>query len=91
MNKSELISAALVASPDVTKKQAEDIVDATLDAIIESVAKEEKVTIYGFGTFDIRKRKAREGRNPQTGEKMQIPASKTVGFKPLKAFKDALK
>ncbi|MFW6075406.1 MAG: HU family DNA-binding protein [Chloroflexota bacterium] len=67
-----------------------DFVNATFDAIVESLAKGEEVTITGFGTFGITHRAAREGRNPQTGEPMQIPAGKTPRFRPGTQLKRAV-
>ncbi len=87
MNKGELIDKVAEAA-NVSKKQADAIVSATLDAIIDAVASGDKVTLVGFGSFEPRERKAREGRNPKTGEKMQIPASKVPAFSAGKLFKE---
>ncbi len=87
MNKGELIDK-VAESANVSKKQADAIVSATLDAIIDAVASGDKVTLVGFGSFEPRERKAREGRNPKTGEKMQIPASKVPAFSAGKLFKE---
>ena len=82
MNKSELIEAVLGnLGEDATKKDAEQAVSAVLNAIAEGIKTDRKVQVIGFGTFDVRERPAREGRNPKTGEKLQIAASKNVGFK----------
>lgn len=90
MNRTELVdSVATTAGLD--KKQADAAVSATLDTIIGEVKSGERVSIYGFGTFDPRSRPARMGRNPQTNQPMKVAASKSVGFKPATAFKDALK
>jgi DNA-binding protein HU-beta len=88
MNKAELIEAVQKAlGNDASKRQAEDSVNAVLDAIAEGVKKHNKVQIIGFGTFEVKKRAARKGRNPKTGEEMKIAASKTVGFKASSSLK----
>lgn len=89
MNKRELIDAVSVKA-EITKKVADEVVDATLDAIIEGLAKEGKVVLPGFGSFEVRNKTAREGRNPRTGEKVKIPAKRAPAFKPGKAMKDAV-
>ena len=89
MNKGELIEA-VAASEDMSKAAAESCVNAVLDTVKQGVAKDTKVQIAGFGTFSIRTRKARKGRNPRTGEEIMIRASKTVGFKAGKALREAL-
>jgi DNA-binding protein HU-beta len=89
MNKSELISA-ISESSDLTKADAGRALDATVAVITESLAKGESVTLIGFGTFEVRDRAARTGRNPRTGETIQIKASKNAAFKPGKALKDAV-
>ena len=89
MNKKELIEA-VYAKAEMTKKEAEAAVNATLDAIIEGLAKEGKVIIPGFGSFEVRSKTAREGRNPRTGEKIKISAKRAPAFKPGKAMKDAV-
>ena len=82
MTKAELISAVQAKlGADATKKCAEQALVSVLAAIQEGINKDEKVQIVGFGTFAVKTRSAREGRNPKTGAKMQIPASKVVGFK----------
>lgn len=88
MNKTELI-AAVAEKGEITKKDAEKAVNALLNTIIEEVSNGEKVQLVGFGTFERRERKEREGVNPQTHEKKLIPASKVPAFKAGKAFKDA--
>lgn len=89
MNKAELIeSVQKHLGPDATKRLAEDAVAAVLESVASGVKKDGKVQLIGFGTFEVKKRAARMGRNPKTGESMKIKASKTVGFKasaPLKA------
>ncbi|HJJ05753.1 MAG TPA: HU family DNA-binding protein [Clostridiaceae bacterium] len=87
MNKSDLI-AAIAAKTGETKKDAEATVNAFIDVVTESLAKGEKVQLVGFGSFEVRKRAARKGRNPQTKEEIKIPASKAPVFKAGKALKD---
>ena len=90
MTKADLIEA-VAKSADLTKKDAGAAVNATFDAIRDALAKGGSVTVTGFGTFDVRHRKARQGVNPSTGEKIQIAASKAPGFKAGKSLKDAVK
>lgn len=90
MNKSELISV-VAEKADLTKKDTEKVVSAVFESIEESLSKGEKVQVIGFGTFDVRARKEREGRNPATGETIQIPAVKVPVFKAGKALKDSVK
>ncbi|PSO54955.1 MAG: DNA-binding protein [Cyanobacteria bacterium QH_8_48_120] len=87
MNKGELVDQ-VADKATVTKKQADAVVTAALDTIMESVAEGDKVTLVGFGSFESRERKAREGRNPKTGDKMEIPATKVPAFSAGKLFKD---
>lgn len=87
MNKSELVDT-IATTASVTKKDADAILTATTDAIMEAVAKGEKVVLVGFGTFMAKDRQAREGRNPSTGEPIQIPATTVPGFSAGKEFKD---
>lgn len=90
MNKSELIS--LVAEKaGMTKKDTEKVVNAVFDGIGESLAKGDKVQVIGFGTFDVRERKAREVRNPATGETIAIPAVRVPVFKAGKALRESVK
>ena len=89
MNKTELISAVAEQS-GLTKKDAEKAVTAVIDTIIDSVAKDEKVQIAGFGTFEQRQRKARTGSDPRTGNLIEIAASKVPAFKAGKVFKDTV-
>ncbi len=89
MNKSELIEAVADAA-DVSKAAAAKAVDAMTDTITRTLKTGKQVTIVGFGTFLIRERRARMGRNPRTGETIQISASRAPAFKPGKALKDAL-
>lgn len=87
MNKSELIDA-IATKADVTKKDADEILTALMDTIIDSVSSGDKVTLVGFGTFEARQRQAREGRNPSTGKPIQIPATTVPAFSAGKAFKE---
>ncbi|MCP5144994.1 MAG: HU family DNA-binding protein [Gammaproteobacteria bacterium] len=89
MNKAELIDIVAEAA-DISKASAARAVDALTDSITAALRKDDPVTIVGFGTFTVRSRKARTGRNPRTGETINIAASKVPGFKPGKALKDAL-
>lgn len=87
MNKGDLVDK-IADKASVTKKQADAILTATLDTIQEAVAAGEKVTLVGFGSFEPRERKAREGRNPKTGEGIVIPATTVPAFSAGKAFKE---
>ncbi|HAG69139.1 MAG TPA: HU family DNA-binding protein [Lachnospiraceae bacterium] len=89
MNKTELI-AALAEKADVSKKDAGAVLEAFTATITEELAKKEKVTLVGFGTFETRERAARTGKNPQTGEAIKIAASAAPAFKAGKALKDAV-
>ena len=89
MNKAELISA-VAAHADVSKKEAEAVITATLDVITNALKEGEKVQLVGFGSFEVKKRAARVGRNPQTKEAVEIPASVVPVFKAGKALKDAV-
>jgi DNA-binding protein HU-beta len=91
MNKAELVEAVQkTLGKDATKRAADEAVEAVLDAIAKGVKKDKKVQIIGFGTFEVKKRAARMGRNPKTGESMKIAASKSVGFKPSSVLKGSL-
>lgn len=87
MNKGELVDA-IAAQANVTKKQADAVLTAALESIMEAVTKGDKVTLVGFGSFEPRQRQAREGRNPKTGETMEIPASTVPAFSAGKVFKE---
>jgi len=87
MNKAELI-AAIAAKTGDTKKSAEEAVNAFVSVVTESLKKGDKVQLVGFGSFEVRKRAARKGRNPQTKEEIKIPASKAPVFRAGKALKD---
>ena len=89
MNKTELI-AAVAEKAGLTKKDAERALNATIDAITESLTKGDKVQIAGLGSFEVKTREARTGRNPQTGATIQIAATKLPAFKAAKALKDAV-
>lgn len=89
MNKAQLIEAMAMAA-NVTKTDAENCLNAAIDSIKKSVKKGDDVTLIGFGTFTKAKRKARMGRNPQTGKEIKIPASIAPKFRPGREFKEAL-
>ena len=90
MNKSELIEKIAGDVGNITKKQAGDVLDAFLGAITESLKDGEKVSLVGFGTFELRQRAERVGRNPQTGAEIKIAATATPAFKAGKSFKEAV-
>ena len=87
MNKTELI-AAVAEKAELSKKDAEKAVKAFTDVVFEELVNGGKIQLVGFGTFEVSERAAREGRNPKSGEVMNIPASKTPKFKAGKALKD---
>jgi DNA-binding protein HU-beta len=89
MNKAELIDA-VADSADLSKASAGRAIDSAIDAITNALKKGDNVTLVGFGTFSVRARAARTGRNPRTGEEIQIKASNVPGFKAGKALKDAI-
>jgi DNA-binding protein HU-alpha len=84
------LAAIIADKADISNDKASDVLNAILDEITNSLSKKESVSLIGFGTFENRHRNARAGKNPQTGETIQIAASNTVGFKPGKALKTAL-
>lgn len=90
MNRQELI-ASIAEKSGITKKDAETVLSATIASITEALKKGDKVQLVGFGTFEIRERAARTGRNPATGAEIKIAAAKTPAFKAGKALKDAVK
>lgn len=90
MNKTELVEA-VAEKMNTTKKEAEAAVSAFTETVKEALAEGKKVQLVGFGSFEVRERSARKGRNPQTGEEMDIPATKVPAFKPGKGFKDVVK
>jgi len=89
MNKNDLI-ARVAESAGLTKSNASKSVDAVIEAITDSLRRGDEVRLVGFGTFCVTLRKATEGRNPRTGEKIKIPASKQPKFKPGKVLKDSI-
>ncbi len=90
MNKTDLINA-VAEKTELSKKDATKAVEAVFETVMDSLSRGEKVQLIGFGNFEVRQRAARKGRNPQTGEEIQIPASKVPAFKPGKALKEAVK
>jgi len=89
MNKADLIES-IANSADLSKASAGRALDAAIESITKALKKGDTITLVGFGTFSVRNRKARMGRNPRTGEEIQIKASRVPGFKPGKALKDAI-
>lgn len=89
MNKTELI-AAIAERAEISKKDSEKALKAFVDVVTEQLKNDDKVQLVGFGTFEVSKRAAREGRNPQTGKTMKIAACKAPKFKAGKALKDAI-
>ena len=87
MNKTELV-AAIAEKTDLSKKDSEKVLKAFIETVTEELKKGDKIQLVGFGTFEVTKRAARTGRNPQTGKEMKIPAAKAPKFKPGKALKD---
>ncbi|TYC56996.1 HU family DNA-binding protein [Marinobacter sp. BW6] len=90
MRKPEL-AAAIADRTGLTRDKASEVITAFTDQVSAAASRGEDTTLIGFGTFNIRSREARDGRNPQTGETIRIPASKTVGFKAGKALKDEIR
>ena len=86
MNKAELVTE-IAARASLDKQKAKTVLDAIVEEIMEAVAEDEKVVLIGFGSFEARKRSARTGRNPATGEPLEIPATKVPAFSAGKAFK----
>ena len=89
MNKSELVDA-IASGADISKASAGRALDSMVNAITESLTKGDPVALVGFGTFSVKDRAARQGRNPQTGATIQIPAARVPGFKAGKGLKDAV-
>ena len=89
MNKTDMIHR-IAQDADLTKAQADSALNATISSIKNALAADERVTLVGFGTFSVTQRQARKGRHPQTGEEIDIPASKAVKFKAGKEMKEAL-
>jgi len=90
MNKTDLVNA-VADKTELSKKDAGKAVDAVFQSIMDSLGEGDRVQIIGFGNFEVRTRKARKGRNPQTGEEIQIPETKVPAFKAGKALRDAVK
>jgi DNA-binding protein HU-beta len=90
MNKAELIEAVSKVT-EMTKADTERAIDALIDVVSKNIKKKDGVKLVGFGTFAVSSRKARVGRNPQTGEEIQIPARKVPVFRPGKELKDAVR
>jgi len=90
MTKTDLVNS-VAAKTSMTKADSDRAINALLDSVRSALAKGEKVTLTGFGTFEVRKRAARTGRNPRTGEVISIPATKTPAFRAGKGLKDAVK
>ena len=88
MVKADLV--AKVAETGITKKQAAQVVDCVFGAIRDALASGDKVSLIGFGTFTVKERAAREGRNPRTGKKIKIPKKKVPAFRPGKALKESV-
>ena len=89
MNKTELV-AAIADAAELSKKDSEKALKAFVDVVTEELKKEHKIQLVGFGTFEVRNREARTGKNPRTGEAIQIAASKVPAFKAGKALKDVV-
>jgi len=89
LNKTELV-ASVAEKAGMTKKDAEKVINAVFSSIEEALANEDKVQIIGFGTFEVKTREERKGRNPQTGKEITIPASKSPVFKAGKGLKDVV-
>lgn len=89
MNKTDLV-ASVAEKAGMTKKDAEKVITAVFNSIEEALAKNDKVQIIGFGTFEVKTREERKGRNPQTGKEITIPASKSPVFKAGKGLKDVV-
>jgi len=90
MNKVELVEA-VSDQTGITKKEARNILDAVTEAITNALSNGEKITLVDFGTFHVMERKAREGRNPRTGEKLEIPAKKVAKFRAGKNLREAVR
>ena len=92
MTKDDLVTAVVKSckGDDLSKRLVSSVIDSTFEAISKSIKKDKRFSYPAFGTFTVRNRKARKGRNPQTGEEIKIKASKTVGFKPAPTLKTSL-
>lgn len=89
MTKAELVEEVARVS-DLTKKHSESIVNTVFDSIIDALQKDEKIELRGFGSFRIRQRRSRQGRNPKTGDKVDVPAKRIPYFKPGKELKELI-
>jgi DNA-binding protein HU-beta len=89
LNKTELVSA-VAGKAEITKKDAEKVINAFFTIVEDALKSGDKIQLIGFGTFAVRSRQARKGRNPQTGAEINIPAAQVPAFKPGKALKDAV-
>ncbi|MFV8826771.1 HU family DNA-binding protein [Alkalihalobacterium sp. APHAB7] len=89
MNKTDLVNS-VAEQAEISKKDAAKAVDAVFESITDALKDGGKVQLVGFGSFEVRERSARKGRNPQTGEEIEIPATKNPAFKPGKQLKDAV-
>jgi DNA-binding protein HU-beta len=90
MTKAELIEKVQSSRPDLSKRQVSDVVDAVFENLSRAIRREKRFSMPGFGTFVVKRRAARVGRNPQTGAAIEIAPTKTVGFKPAPELKKAL-
>jgi DNA-binding protein HU-beta len=90
MTKADLIEKVQSARRDLSKKQVSEVVDAVFENLAKAIRKDKRFAMPGFGTFTVKRRAARVGRNPQTGAAIEIAPTKTVGFKPAPEFKKAL-
>ena len=89
MNKMDLVNS-VAEKTDMTKKDAEKVINAVFEGINNALAKGDKVQLVGFGTFEVKERAARIGRNPRTGEEISIPATRVPSFKPGKSLREAV-
>jgi DNA-binding protein HU-beta len=90
MTKADLIERVQASRPDLSKRQVSDVVDSVFENLARAIRKDKRFSVPGFGTFSLKKRAGRVGRNPQTGAEIQIAPTKTVGFKPAPELKRSL-
>jgi DNA-binding protein HU-beta len=90
MTKADLIERVQTSRPDLSKRQVSEVVDAVFDNLVRAIRKDKRFSMPGFGTFTVKRRAGRVGRNPQTGAEIQIAPTKTVGFRPAPELKKAL-
>lgn len=90
MTKADLIERVQTSRPDLSKRQVAEVVDAVFDNLVRAIRKDKRFNMPGFGTFTVKRRAGRVGRNPQTGAEIQIAPTKTVGFRPAPELKKAL-